>query len=289
MDGKEKATILIVEDNPLTLRVLIEHLKKLGLKTSVARSGEEALRQLGIAKPDLILLDILLPGIDGFETCRRLKSNVTTKDIPVIFMTALTETADKVKGFEVGGVDYITKPVDFKEVVARVNTRLTIQKLQRRLQARSSFSTSKESERSDEEKATVLIVEDNPMTLQVMLGYLKGLGFQVIGVQTGEDALQRIEDVQPDLILLDVLLPGIDGFETCRRLKHRVATQDTPIIFMTALTEMADKVKAFEAGGVDYITKPQHYAEVVAKVKTHLTLQTLQRQLRKQKEQKEKT
>ena len=283
MNGEKQTTILIVEDNPLTLRVLIEHLKKLGVNAPVARSGEEALRQIGLDKPDLILLDIMLPGIDGFETCHRLKSNETTKDIPVIFMTALSETADKVKGFEVGGVDYNTKPIDFKEVISRVKTRLTIQRLQKRLQTKNSYISSGKREKNGEKKATILIVEDNPMTLEVLSGYLNKLGFSAHGVQSGEEAIQQAESLQPDLILLDIMLPGIDGFETCRRLKNKSATKDIPVIFMTALSEITDKVKAFEAGGTDYITKPHHYAEVVARVNTHLTLRTLQRQLQKQK------
>lgn len=99
-----------------------------------AASGEEALKQVDDTLPDLILLDIMMPGTDGFETCRRLKENELSKDIPVIFMTALTEATDKVKGFELGAVDYVTKPLEFKELLARVTTRLTLRKLQLNLQ-----------------------------------------------------------------------------------------------------------------------------------------------------------
>ncbi len=134
MNDEKQTTILIVEDNPLTLRVLLEHLKKLGINTPVARSGEEAIRQVALNTPELILLDIMLPGIDGFETCRRIKSHDVAKDVPVIFITALSETADKVKAFEAGGTDYITKPYHYAEVVARVNTHLTLQTLHRQLQ-----------------------------------------------------------------------------------------------------------------------------------------------------------
>ena len=288
MSDREHATVLIVEDNPLTIQVLIEYLKKSGITTPIARGGEEALRLVGLDKPDLILLDIMLPGMDGFETCRRLKSNVTTKDIPVIFMTALTETAHKVHAFEVGGADYITKPFDFKEVAVRVNTRLSIQKLQRRLQAQNAGLTSSPTALTRHEKGTIAIVEDNPMTLQLMLNYLKGLGFETIGFPNGEEMLQHIEARLPDLILLDVMLPGLDGFETCRRLKRNPAAKEIPVIFMTALSDMGDKVRAFDAGGTDYIAKPHQYAEVVARIDTHLTLRTLQRQLQKQRDQREK-
>ncbi len=130
----EKGTILVVDDNPTNLHILLDYLNEMGFETLVARSGEGALRQLGYAKPDLILLDIMMPGIDGFETCRRLKENPETREIPVIFITALTETADKIKGFELGAVDYITKPFHQKEVLARLNTQLTIQRQKRELQ-----------------------------------------------------------------------------------------------------------------------------------------------------------
>lgn len=282
MKSQEKATILVVEDNPLTLFVLTKNLKDQGLETVIVRSGEEALRLVRTLKPTLILLDIMMPGIDGFETCRRLKNNLSTKDIPVIFITALTDTSDKVKAFEVGGADYITKPVNVGEVIARISTRLTIQKLQRQLQAKGLSSRPK----SEEEKATILIVDDNEMTLQVLTHYLKGFGFKILGTQNGEEALQQASENQPDLILLDIIFPGIDGFEICRRLKRDQKTKEIPVIFMTALSDTSDKVKAFEAGAADYIMKPHHYAEVITRVNTHLTLRTLQRQLQKQKAQK---
>ena len=278
MVHEQQATILLIEDNPLTLRVLIEHLQRLGYQTAVARSAEEALRQIGMQKPDLILLDILLPGMDGFEACRRLKGNVETQDIPVIFLTALSQTEDKVKAFEAGGVDFLTKPVDFKEVSARIHTRLTIQKLQRRLKTRNNAISSGQTSVHGR-KPIIWVVEDNPMTLQLIVKYLAGMGFDAVGMSTGEELLERVKSAIPDLILLDVMLPGIDGFETCRQLKRTGQVRDIPVIFMTALADVHDKVTAFEAGAADYITKPHHYAEIATRINTHLTLQTLQRQL----------
>lgn len=279
MTNEDKSMILIVEDNPLTLYVLIEYLERLNLKTSVARSGEEALRQVESLKPDLILLDVMMPGIDGFETCRRLKGNINTQDIPVMFITALSNTSDRVKGFEAGGVDYIIKPFDFKEVAARIESRLTIQKLQRKLKTRNSLISFGEQPSMSEEKATILIVEDNAMTLHLLIGYLNKFGFDTIGEESGESALEVATKTVPDLVLLDVMLPGIDGFETCRRLKKNSKTRDVPVIFMTALSDAESKIKGFEAGGADYIVKPHHYAEVLNRIKTHLTIQTLKRLL----------
>ena len=134
----EKATILVVDDDPLNLRLFLDQLARAGFKILVAPSGKRALQQIEHVKPDLILLDVMMPGIDGFETCVRLKADETIKDVPVIFMTALSDTLDKVKGFEVGGVDYITKPCQYEEVFARINTHLTIRMLQEQLKKQNS-------------------------------------------------------------------------------------------------------------------------------------------------------
>ncbi|GAK51794.1 response regulator receiver sensor signal transduction histidine kinase [Candidatus Moduliflexus flocculans] len=131
-------------------------------------------------------------------------------------------------------------------------------------------------------KPVILVVDDNPMNLQVLLESLKQTGFKILVARSGESAIQQAEYGKPDLILLDVMMPGMDGFETCRRMKTREALKDTPVIFMTALTEISDKVKGFQAGGVDYVTKPLHHEEVLARVRTHLTMRRLQQQLQEQ-------
>jgi len=127
-------TILIVDDTPANLGVLVETLGGAGYRLMVAEDGEEALAQTAQSQPDLILLDVMMPGIDGFETCRRLKGRAKTRDIPILFMTALHETADKVKAFAAGGVDYITKPIEHEEALARVRTHLTLRRLRRELE-----------------------------------------------------------------------------------------------------------------------------------------------------------
>ncbi len=130
--------ILIVDDEPNNLDVLRNSLREAGFKVLVAKNGETALKQVDYIKPDLILLDVMMPdGIDGFETCHRLKKNKVIKDIPIIFLTAKTETVDKIKGLEVGAVDYITKPFNIEEIVARVKTHITIHNLQKCLEKKN--------------------------------------------------------------------------------------------------------------------------------------------------------
>ena len=129
----EQSVILIVDDNPNNLVVLFDFLTESGFKVLVARTGESAITKAEYSLPDLILLDVLMPGIDGFETCRSLKASNLTKDIPVIFMTALHETENKVKGFSLGAVDYVTKPIQNEEVLARAKAYLSIRKLNQKL------------------------------------------------------------------------------------------------------------------------------------------------------------
>jgi PleD family two-component response regulator len=126
--------ILIVDDDEATIRQLSFFLKKRGYKTRAVLSGSLALTEAEATLPDLILLDIKMPGMDGYEVCELLKANKHTRDIPVIFISALDEVLDKVKAFSVGGVDYITKPFEFEEVLARVETHTTIRNLQKKLQ-----------------------------------------------------------------------------------------------------------------------------------------------------------
>jgi signal transduction histidine kinase len=125
--------ILIVDDNPTNLAVLSQALKSAGLKVRVAADGESAIELVLSKSPTLILLDVQMPGIDGFETCRRLKANPETKAIPIIFTTALADTENKVKGLSIGAVDYITKPFEETEVIARVNVHLQLHYLTQQL------------------------------------------------------------------------------------------------------------------------------------------------------------
>lgn len=129
--NENKGSILVVDDNPTNLSVLVDYLEHMNFEVLAAEDGESALELIGYVTPDIILLDVMMPGIDGFETCQRLKSNPKTKEIPVIFMTALANTEDKLKGFQVGAVDYITKPIQHEEMLARLTTHLTIGNLQK--------------------------------------------------------------------------------------------------------------------------------------------------------------
>jgi two-component system, sensor histidine kinase and response regulator len=136
--------------------------------------------------------------------------------------------------------------------------------------------------------ATILIVDDTPANLSVLVDTLSEAGYQLMVAEDGEDALAQTERTQPDLVLLDVMMPGLDGFETCRLLKARPVTRNIPVIFMTALTDTAEKVRAFGAGAVDYITKPIQQEEALARIDTHVTIRRLQNELQQQLALKER-
>ena len=128
----------------------------------------------------------------------------------------------------------------------------------------------------------ILIVDDNPNNLKVLYTYLKNASFEVLVAEDGESGIEAVQHSQPELILLDVMMPDLDGFEVCRRLKSDRATQGIPIIFLTALSETVNKVLGFEVGGVDYITQPIENEEVVARVKTHLAMRRMRDCLQQQ-------
>lgn len=145
-----KPTVLIIDDLPINLALLFDYLESEAFRVLVAQSGANALLQLQRLKPDIILLDIKMPGLDGFEVCRLIKANADLCEIPIIFLTALDDVVDKVRGFELGAVDYITKPVDHVEVLARLRTHLMLRDLQDRLRRQLDLALRQVQERTAE-------------------------------------------------------------------------------------------------------------------------------------------
>jgi signal transduction histidine kinase len=167
---ENKDLILVVDDTPANLEVLSEALSDAGFEVAIATDGERAVKQAELSSPGLILLDIMMPGIDGFETCRRLKASSITQEIPIIFMTALSDSMDKVNGFNLGAVDYITKPFQEAEVIARVKTHLRLSQLNKNLELEVYLRTAelKETMKRMEESQIQLIQSEK----MAMLGQL---------------------------------------------------------------------------------------------------------------------
>lgn len=157
-----RGNILVVDDTLVNLRILTEMLAAQGYKVRPVTSGAQALQAADAAPPDLILLDINMPGMTGYEVCQQLKQNPVTRDVPVIFMSARDEVLDKIRAFEVGGVDYITKPFHLEELLARVATHVSLRALQRQLEGShaaaeaANFALGEEKRRTDELLYSVL-------------------------------------------------------------------------------------------------------------------------------------
>lgn len=204
---KGKGNILIVDDMPANLRLLSSMLTTRGYKVRGVVNGPMALTAARAASPDLILLDITMPEMDGFEVCEQLKADPTTSDIPVIFISALDSTEDKVKAFTVGGVDYITKPFQVEEVLARVETHLTLRNIQKQLER-----VNEELEKRVTERTVELVELNAALERFVPKEFVRFLGKQsILEVKLG-DQVQRemtilVSDVRDFTTLSERMMP----------------------------------------------------------------------------------
>ena len=264
--------ILIVDDAHENLHALMNILRD-DYVISAATSGEKALDLAQREpRPNLILLDVKMPGMNGYSVLSELKTNPATAEIPVIFVTALAEAADEARGLKIGAADYITKPVNPDLLRIRVRTQL---ELQRYRQNPVMFGVVAHAE--SKHPYSLLVVDDVPANIYELLEALKDR-YRIQVANSGAKALEIVHgSTPPDLILLDVLMPEMDGYEVCRRIKSTPEGKNIPVIFVTVADAVREKLKGFELGAADYITKPFDIDEVRARVRTHLELTRLRR------------
>ena len=258
MSESLQKSLLIVDDVESNLDLLLEILGD-DFDVAVALDGETALKTVAEEKPDLILLDIIMPGIDGYEVCRKLKNDPHLKNIPVIFLSALTQDDEKSKGLQLGAEDFITKPFVAAEIQTTINKYLP------------GIKTGLTPRTKGSPVYNILIVDDIKTNIDILFETLMD-DYDVSVALDGFTAIRHAEEEIPDLILLDVMMPGMDGYEVCRQLKANYSTRHIPIIFITAMSEIEDESKGFELGAVDFITKPFSPPLVRARVRTHLAL-----------------
>lgn len=178
--SSDSVRILLVDDAPTNLKVLSEALQGQGWKTLMAIDGESAIEQAEYARPDLILLDVMMPGIDGFETCQRFKANSNLQSIPIIFMTALSDAVNKVRGLELGAVDYITKPFQQEEVIARVKLHLSLSQLNRSLKEKITEQARTQAQLEELTQQLEQRVHDRTIELEDSIQQLKTAQLQLI-------------------------------------------------------------------------------------------------------------
>jgi PAS domain S-box-containing protein len=234
-ENNKKGVIVIVDDKPTNLGVLFDFLTDSGFKVLVAQDGESAIQKVEYAHPDLILLDVMMPGIDGFETCRRLKANPATQDIPVIFMTALSEAVDKVKGFSLGAVDYVTKPMQQEEVRARVTTHLTLRNLHHKLQEQNlQLQKAEEKYRSIVENATEGIFQATPEGRYITANPALA---RILGYSSPEALMNEMSNIGKQLYLepmrRDDLIALMNREDTLSDFESQVYRKDGSVIWIS--------------------------------------------------------
>ena len=266
------ARILVVDDEPANVRLLEAKLQSEYFDVCTSEGGKEAIEMAHSEHPDLILLDVMMPGIDGFETCRRLKSDPVTRHIPVIMVTALDQREDRIKGLEAGADDFLTKPVDDLTLFARVRSLLRLKVVLDELRHReeSGVASGVMPELGDEEpeNSKVVIVTGD---IRVGKRYLAAMP-DYVTPRLETDPVAGIEAVSKgvDLLMVDLTSPGFDGLRICARVRSEPETRQLPILAIVHPEDTASAVKALDIGVNDVVHRPVDAGELNARVQTQV-------------------
>ena len=286
------ANILIVEDNIMNMEMAGELLESAGHFTIRTETASEGIKLAEIKKPDLILMDLSLSGMDGLTATRILKEDFLTKNIPVIAFTARVMQSDKEKAFGAGCNGFISKPIEVSSFVKSVESFLNYKDIsvtQKNVDSSllikpaSEKPAKKENFGSKYNRHNVLIIDDNPMNTEILKETLEQIGQSSVIAYSGQEALETAKKEKFDLILLDIMMPGMSGFDVIKAFKSNPRTQDIPVIFVSALDQTADIVKGFDLGSYEYITKPFKIEELKARILSILKIKDLQDQLKAEK------
>jgi two-component system cell cycle response regulator len=268
-----KNRILLVADNPVQIELFTTlfttQLAAEDYEILQASTPQDAIAQADRTLPDIIVLDTMMSGLDGYEVTKRLKSHATTKDIPIILITAWQGIDDKHKGLAAGADEFLNSPIDPAELRVRIQSLLALkqyrEQLQTRLQSEQLVSAGSEPPQSPQAK-TILLVEDDDVAVKLLLSYLQETPYRFEVFTDGMYAINRAKQGDVDLILLDVLLPGIDGFEVCQHLKGLVQTQQIPIVMITCLQDVENRIQGIESGADDFLIKPVNAEVLLARI-----------------------
>lgn len=286
--------VLVVDDDPTILAALDYLLTPWGIEVTGLNTPDRLQEVLSVTQPDLLILDAYIPNSSGVNLCQLVRQEAQWSDLPILVITAHTDTASIQQVFAAGADDFVGKPIVGPELVTRVISRLERVRAQHRsAKLERKQTTSDPTESASAEFAShplhthtnLLLVDDQSDNLRTLSAILKGRGYRVRQAISGETALETIGSQPPDLILLDIRMPNMDGYEVCARLKANETTREIPIIFLSALDDTTDKIKAFAVGGADYITKPFQAEEVLTRIKHQLLICQQQQQLIEQNHQ----
>lgn len=264
--------ILIVEDEEVLLDVLKNKLEKEGYEVVAAVNGEEGLKMIDEEKPDMILLDIVMPKIDGFEVLEKLKNTGRLPALPVIIISNSGQPVEVDRAIEYGVRDYLVKAeFDPQEVVDKIKKHLNIppsvpQFITGEKQAQDIASD--QTKQIDAKQYKVLIIEDDKFLRDLMSHKISKEGFETIEAVDGEEGLKTALEKLPHVILLDLILPGMDGFEVLQRIRQDSKIGKTPVMILSNLGQKDDIEKGNQLGATDYLVKAHNTpGEIVEKVK----------------------
>ncbi|MCC0057002.1 MAG: PleD family two-component system response regulator [Rhodobiaceae bacterium] len=270
------ARILVVDDIPANVKVLEARLTAEYFEVDIARNGPEALEIAQQGACDLILLDVMMPGMDGFEVCRRLKADPRTYHVPVVMVTALDQPADRVAGLEAGADDFLTKPVSDTQLMARVKSLVRLKMLTDELRLRASTSRGIGAETQLDPAAldsgangAILLVDDRPSSAETIRSYLKHQHAVDIEAHP-QEALFHAAEGNYDAVIISLELADFDPLRLCSQIRSLDRTRNLPILLIADESDTARVMRALDIGGNDFVTRPIDRNELAARMRTQI-------------------
>jgi len=253
-ESKKRQTVLVVENGLASADQLPRLLRERDCEVSVWKPGSDPLELAASLTPDVIFLDVLLPGLDGWDLLLRIKSDQILGIIPVVVVSALDE---RIRATAMGAADYMVRPITSEQLQA------TLKKI---FAGREHKAQAYARVLPDLRGKQVLVVDDNDLALNTMMDFLSAQGCLAIPARNGTEAVELAHECRPDVILMDIQMPGMDGIESIRRIRANEDHEYTPIIAVTALAMVGDRERCLEAGADEYLSKPvgfDHLCEVM--------------------------
>ena len=269
------ARILVVDDIPANVKLLEARLTAEYFEVLTASNGVEALEVVAAQMPDIILLDVMMPVMDGFETCRRVKADPKTMHIPVVMVTALDQISDRVKGLEAGADDFLTKPVSDVALITRVKSLVRLKMLTDELRVRAEMSRELglDSQEFDAaaagRKGRILLVDDRRSTYERMLGMLQ-TSHDVKVVTDPQEALFTAADGDYELVIISLALANFDALRLCSQIRSLERTRLLPLLLVIDQDENGRLMRSLEIGVNDYLVRPLDRQETLARVRTQI-------------------
>jgi two-component system cell cycle response regulator len=269
------ARVLVVDDIISNVKLLEAKLSAEYFEVSSAYNGVECLAKVDEVQPDIVLLDVMMPGMDGFEVCRRIKNNPKTAHVPVVMVTALDQPSDRVAGLEAGADDFLTKPVDDAALFARVRSLVRLKMMTDELRMRETTGQSMGlvdpamTLVDANPTGRVLVIEDRPDSVAWFATALAPAQ-EVSSVDTFEEALVRVRGGDFDLIIVSLGMRGFDGLRLCSQLRSLPEGRNVPILVVVSDSDRRKLAQALEMGVNDYLTRPVDKNELVARVRTQM-------------------